>query len=261
MTYRDFMEILYIMLSVIFVSLLSVVAAVPLIIKKQVSNRLLLVLVGISVGTLLGAVFFHFLPEVTSDSYTVGLALNILAGFLVFFIVEKLIHYHHSAHQHSAGTAHHHAYHLAPINLIGDFVHNFIDGIVIAASYLVSIPLGIAATVSVALHELPQEIADFGILLYAGLSKKKALLFNFLASLSAILGALVGIIAFTKITNFQSFAIPFAIGSFLYIAASNLVPELHKEKKVLNSVLQLFAVIIGAGLMLLLALYAPHAHG
>lgn len=254
------MEIVYILLSVVFVSLLSVIGAIPLLVKKQISNRVLLILVGISAGTLLGAVFLHFLPEATSGTYTVGLALNILAGFLVFFVVEKLVHYHHEAH-HTPGPAHHHAYHLAPMNLTGEVVHNFIDGIVIAASYLVSIPLGIAATVSVALHELPQEIADFGILLYAGLSKKKALLFNFLASLSALLGALVGIIAFAKIDDFQGFAIPFAIGVFIYIAASNLVPELHREKKFLDSTLQLLAVLVGIGIMLLLVLYAPHAHG
>jgi len=255
------MEIFYILLSVVFVSLLSIVAAIPLLIKKQISNRILLVLVGISAGTLLGAVFLHFLPEATSGTYTVGLALHILSGFLVFFIVEKLVHYHHSAHERRGVPVHHHAYHLAPMNLTGEIIHNFIDGLVIAASYLVSVPLGIAATLSVALHELPQEIADFGILLYAGLSKKKALLFNFLASLSAILGALIGIIAFTQIKGFQGFAIPFAIGAFLYIAASNLVPELHREKKPLDSILQLLAVIAGIGIMLLLVLYAPHAHG
>lgn len=251
------MEIFYILLSVVFVSLLSVIAAIPLLIKKQVPDRLLLILVGVSVGTLLGAIFFHFLPEATSGTYTVGLALHILTGFLVFFVVEKLVHYHHAEHK-TTGPAHHHAYHLAPINLTGELVHNFIDGIVIATSYLVSIPLGIAATISVALHELPQEIADFGILLYAGLSKKKALLYNFLASLSAILGALVGIIAFAQIDDFQGFAIPFAVGAFLYIAASNLVPELHREKKPFESAIQFLAVLAGIGIMLILTLYAAH---
>jgi len=166
------MEIWYIIGSVILVSLLSVIAAIPLLIKKQVPNRLLLILVGVSAGTLLGAVFLHFLPEATSGSYTVGLALHILAGFLVFFVVEKLVHYHHSAHK-TSGPAHHHAYHLAPINLTGEVVHNFIDGIVIAASYMVSIPLGIAATISVALHELPQEIADLVFYYMPAFQKRK----------------------------------------------------------------------------------------
>lgn len=248
----------YIIGSVVAVSLLSIIGALPLLLTRQVPKTILRALLSLSVGTLLSGVFLHFLPEMLHEGYTISGALLILTGFFIFFLIEKLVHFHH---KHGLREGHHHAYHLAPMNLAGEALHNFLDGLVIAGSYLVSVPLGIAATVSVLLHELPQELADFGILLYAGMSKRKALVYNFLAALTAILGALVGILLHNISTSFTAIIIPFTIGSFIYIGAANLIPELHKEHGVKQTFVQLLALLLGVLLMLLLATATPeHSH-
>ena len=253
--------IAYTLISVILVSLVAVVAIIPVLLKKKLSNHFLLVLMSLSVGALLGSVFIHFLPEATSHGYTLGLAIYVLLGFLVFFVIEKFIHWRHNRGCENGQCGHGHAYHLAPLNLIGDGIHNFLDGMVIAGSYIVSIPLGIAATVSIVFHEVPQEIADFGVLLYSGMSKLKAVLFNFLSATTAIIGAIIGLILAGKTANFTHFIIPFAAGNFLYIAASNLVPELHRHCKLWDTLLHLIAIIAGIGLMIAVALIAPaHSH-
>jgi zinc and cadmium transporter len=138
--------------------------------------------------------------------------------------------------------------------LIGDGVHNFIDGLIIAASFITSIPLGIAATIAIIAHEIPQEIGDFGVLLYGGLSKCKALIYNFLSATTAIFGAVVGLIAARLMEGVVEALIPFAAGGFIYIAASDLIPELHKEPKLWRSVLSFVFFLIGVGIMFLLKL-------
>ncbi len=254
--------IIYAFISVILVSLVALVGAIPLLLKKEVSKKSLLFLLSVSVGVILATVFINFIPEIMSHSYTLGTALNILFGFLMLFVVEKLIHWHHSKKYFKKEITHGHAYNLAVINLIGDGVHNFIDGLVIAGSYAVDISLGITATISIIFHEVPQEIADFGILLYSGFSKKKALFFNFLSALTAILGTILGLLLINKLHGFTQFIIPFAAGNFLYIAASNLLPELHNHCKLKDSLLHLLAIIVGIGIIVLVVLYGPvHSHG
>lgn len=217
-------------------------------------------LLSASVGVLLSTVFMDFLPEATSHGYTLGLALYILAGFLAMFILEKLVHFHHSKKCEEHDVGHSHAYSVAPINLVGDAIHNFLDGLVIAGSFAVNVGLGISATISILFHEIPQEIADFGVLLYSGMSKKKALLFNFLSALSAIAGTIVGIVLVNKVAGFNQFLIPFAAGNFIYIAASNLVPQLHRECGLKDTLLHILAIILGIALVVLLILFGP-AHG
>lgn len=248
------MVLSYIFGSVILVSILSIVGALPLLVTRNVPKKALLLLLSLSVGTLLGSVFLHFIPETISHGYTLEIAMYVLIGFFAFFIIEKLVHNHH--HQ-KLQEAHHHAYHLAPINLIGDAIHNFIDGLIIASSYLVSIPLGIAATVSVMVHEIPQEIADFGILLYAGLSKKKALAYNLIAAASAIVGATAGLLLISVSDAFSEFIIPFTAGAFIYIGASNLIPELHKEHGIKQAAIQLLAAAAGVAIMVALVMFSP----
>jgi len=243
--------VLYTLISVILVSLISVVVIIPFLLKKKISQRWLLVLLSLSVGALLGGVFIHLLPEAMSEGYSLSIAINVLLGFLVFFVLEKFIHFHHNKKCADGHCGHTHAYHLAPLNLIGDGIHNFLDGLVIAGSYLVSVPLGIAATISIIFHEVPQEIADFGVLLYSGMSKMKALLFN-LSAATAILGAIVGLVFGSG--GFTHFIIPFAAGSFIYIAASNLVPELHRHCKFVDIILHLVAIIVGIFVMFLVTL-------
>ncbi|MFH1641776.1 MAG: ZIP family metal transporter [Nanoarchaeota archaeon] len=254
------MEILYALPSIIIISLISVVVAIPLLLMKKISNKLLLFLLSVSVGVLLSTVFMEFLPELFSHDYSIGLAFNILFGFLLMFILEKLVHYHHSKKCEEGDCGHGHAYNLAPINLIGDGIHNFIDGLVIAGSYAVNITLGITATISIIFHEIPQEIADFGVLLYSGMSKKKALLFNFLSAFTAIIGTLIGIMLVGKLDGFTEFIIPFAAGNFIYIAASNLVPQLHRQCKIHDTILHILAILLGIGIIALVTLYSP-AHG
>jgi zinc and cadmium transporter len=178
------------------------------------------------------------------------------------FILEKLVHYHHSKKHEHDEVGHSHAYSIAPVNLIGDAVHNFIDGMVIAGAYTVNFSVGIASTLSVLFHELPQEIADFGVLLYSGLSKKKALLFNFMSALTAVLGAILGIVLAGSMHSFTDFILPFAAGNFLYIAASNLLPELHRHCRLKDTLFHVLAILLGIILILLVTLYGPaHVHG
>jgi zinc and cadmium transporter len=252
----------YPLVSVIIVSLISIIVALPLIIKKKISKRTLLFFLSISVGVLLSTVFMDFLPEVMSHDYSIKIAFFILFGFLVMFILEKFVHFHHHKKCEDDNCGHGHAYNLAPINLIGDGIHNFIDGLVIAGSYAVDITLGITATISIIFHEIPQEIADFGVLLYSGMSKKKALLFNLLSAATAIIGTITGIILIGKLDGFIDFIIPFAAGNFIYIAASNLVPQLHRHCKLKDSLLHLFAIVLGISIIALVTIYSPaHVHG
>jgi len=148
----------------------------------------------------------------------------------------------------------HHIHPFAYMNLVGDALHNFIDGLVIAASYLVSIPVGIATTSAVLLHEIPQEIGDFGVMLHGGLSRTKALVLNFLTALTAVLGVIIGLLLNNFIDNIQLFVIPIAIGGFIYIAGSDLIPELHKETDIKRSIIQIITFILGVLIMLSLLL-------
>ena len=242
---------LYTILSVIIVSLVSFVGVLSLSVKKKNLNDYLLILVSLSAGTLLGGAFLHLLPEaVDRTGFGVNVSLLVLAGILVFFLLEKFIHWRH-CHGHHPGKMHgHNPTHLAPLNLFGDGIHNFLDGLIIAGAYLVSIPAGIATTIAVIFHEIPQEIADFGVLLYSGLSKVKALLFNFLSAAIAIVGAIVGLLFGTD--TFINFILPFAAGGFVYIAGANLIPELHKECGLKDSFWHFIALLIGLVLMYLL---------
>ena len=254
-------NITYTLISVIIVSLISLLMALPLLIKKKVSKKTLLFLLSISVGVLLSTVFMDLLPEAMSHNNSIKLTFFILFGFLLMFILENLVHAHHKKKFEEKNYGHGHTYQLAPINLIGDGIHNFIDGLVIAGSYAVDLTLGITTTISVIFHEVPQEIADFGVLLYSGMSKKKALIFNFFSAGTAIIGALTGIILIGKLHNFTEFIIPFAAGNFIYIAASNLVPQLHRKCELKDTVMHLLAIMLGIAIITLITLYGPeHLH-
>lgn len=235
--------------SVIIVSVVAIIAIIPFLLKKKISNRFLIILLSLSVGTLLGTAFFHFLPEIIEDGYSFSSMIFVVLGFLVFFVIEGHLH----GHTHNHGDKNH----IAGINLIGDGIHNFLDGIVIAGSYLVSIPIGIAATISILFHEIPQEISDFGVLLYAGFSKTKAVLFNFLSAITAIIGTVLGLVLGGQIAGFNKFIIPFALGNFIYIAAANLVPELHKSCKMKDSLIHTLAIILGVLIMIVLVMLFP----
>lgn len=251
---------LYAIISVILVSLVSVVSIIPMIFKRKASNKVLLVLLSLSAGSLIGGVFIHFFPEIIEEQgYNLSVALKIILGFMVFFVIEKLIHFHHNHVKidKKDEEAHGHAYHLAPLNLIGDAIHNLMDGMVIAGAYMSNTALGVAATVSVIFHEIPQEIADFGVLLYSGMSKLKAIFANFLSALASIIGAVFTLYLGSRIDSFHDFVIPFAAGNFLYIATTNLMPELHRHCKPLDTIIHILSISFGIFLMIGVSILFP----
>jgi len=238
---------IYSMISVAIVSLISFTGIVILLIKQAYLKKILLFFVSFAAGALLGDVFIHIIPElVESGEFNINTSLCILGGIVLFFVLEKILHWRHC---HLSAT-NDHTHPLAHINLIGDTIHNFTDGVIIAGSFLISIPVGIATSVAVILHEIPQELGDFGILLHSGMSVRRALFFNFLTALSAVVGAIFILILNPDFDTVIQFILPFAAGGFLYIASTDLIPELHKDVKPLNSAIQLFSLLSGMGVML-----------
>jgi zinc and cadmium transporter len=243
-----FLEWIYTIASVVLVSFVSLIGIAFIPISERRQRRVIFILVSFAVGGLFGDAFIHLLPESFEKSKAgVVTSLSILAGIFGFFILEKYLRW-----KHEHGLESNFIHPVGYVNLLGDGVHNFIDGAIIGASYLACIPIGIATTIAVILHEIPQEIGDFGILLRAGFSKTKALLFNFLSQSLAIAGAIVSLLIGVNMENFSIVMLPFAAGGFIYIAGSDLVPDLHKEVKPFESILQFFAIGVGIALMLLL---------
>lgn len=244
------MNFIYTLIAVFLISLTAFVGVFWLALKEEKLKKILAFLVAFSAGALLGDVFLHLLPEL---SETAGLSMKIsawiLGGIFLFLILESFICWRHC----HVPTDNHHTHPVGFTNLVGDGLHNFIDGMLIAGSFLVSVPLGIATSIAVLLHEIPQEIGDFGILLHAGFSKKKALWFNFLSALAATLGALL-VFGLGSVDNFINIIIAITIGGFLYIACADLIPEIHKECHPRRSVLQLLAFLGGIFIMSLLLL-------
>lgn len=242
---------IYIILSVLIVSLISVIGIFFIFLKKNTLENILIFLVSLSVGSLLGGAFLHLIPESFGEGgFSLKISFLILGGIVLFFIIENFIHWRHC----HVPTSKNHPHHLGTMNLIGDGIHNFIDGLVIAAAYFVNIPLGLATTLAVIIHEIPQEIGDFGVLLYAGFSKRKALFFNFLSALTAMIGAIIGILFSKNSAMFVSIIIPIAAGGFLYIAGSDLIPEIHKNQKKEFPLRNLIGILLGIFIMYLLTL-------
>jgi len=211
--------------------------------KEASMGRILMVLVGFASGSLIGGAFFHLLPEAVAEETGQGIWQLVVAGIVFFFIMEKFLYWRH-CHD---GKCPVHIF--AYLNLIGDGVHNFIDGITIAASFLISYSLGYATTLAVIFHEIPQELGDFGILLYGGFGKKRALTFNFMSAITAVAGALVTFYLASFFHGLELFLAPFAAGGFIYIAATDLLPELHKRTQTKESLVQLLFILTGIGLM------------
>ncbi|HYC34709.1 MAG TPA: ZIP family metal transporter [Candidatus Paceibacterota bacterium] len=246
------MNTFYGLLSVIGISLASLIGVAFLLFKKETVGKFLLPLVGLAAGALFGDAFLHLIPEALEHEALGNIVpLFVLLGIVAFFILEKFLHWHH--HHDADDHAHDKELPLGKMILFSDGLHNFLDGIIVAVAYSVSVPVGIATTIAVILHELPQEIGDFGLLVHAGYSRKKALFYNFLSSLSALLGFALASL-FIVSDNFLVLASAFAAGSFIYIAGSDLVPELKRAKADKKSVYEFIFVLLGIGLMYLLLL-------
>lgn len=238
---------LYIFGSVLVTSLISLVGVFALGLQEKKLRSILLYLVSFSAGALLGDVFLHMLPEMSAAGFGVAEGFYFLIGIVVFFLLEKFILWHHSHDDHEE-SIHSSVY----LSTFGDSLHNFIDGLVIAASFLVSVPLGITTTLAVIFHEIPQEIGQFAILLHGGWSKSKAIWYNFLSALTSVLGAAVVVLFARNIEEAPSFLLAFAGASFIYIALSDVVPQLHKEESTRKSVYQVIWLVVGIILMALL---------
>jgi zinc and cadmium transporter len=234
------LTLLSILISVIIISILSLVGILFISIRGKILNKILILLIALASGSLLGGAFFHLLPESMSLGVQRAFLLTI-AGILLFFVLEKFLHWRH-CHQKDCKT-HPFAY----LNLVGGSLHNFIDGLVVSAAYMTNLGLGISTTIAIIAHEIPQEIGDYAVLVYGGMKKKKALLYNFLTALISVLGALVGYFLFKGVS--MTFLLPIAAGGFIYIATTDLIPELHKQNKTLESLLHLLFFIIGLALL------------
>ena len=234
------MKILFwILISTFLVSVISLIGILTLLLKQRLLEKILMFLVALSAGALMGGAFLHLIPEAIEKSMNPSILIYVLIGFAVFFLIEKILHWHH-CHKENCPV---HAF--AYMNLFGDSTHNFIDGLIIAASFIVNIPLGIMTTFAIALHEIPQEIGDFGVLIYGGFKKKRALFFNFLTALTAVIGGIIGYYLSTHTEAFTIFLLPFAAGGFIYIAASDLIPEIKKEGVLKKSLINFGIFILG----------------
>ena len=231
----------YALISVLICSLISLIGIFTLGIKNERLKKVLILFVSFSAGALLGDVFFHILPEV---NFSLNFSLFLLSGIVLFFLLEKIICWKHC---HLPITKEH-KHPFTYMVLFGDSLHNFIDGLIIFASYAISFPVGLATTIAVFLHEIPQEIGDFAILLHGGFSKKKALFLNFVSSLTAVLGVFVAFL-FSSF-NLVNFLLGIAAGGFIYIALTDLIPEMHKETRIKESLLQILFFILGILVML-----------
>ncbi|MAF36649.1 ZIP family metal transporter [archaeon] len=235
--------------SVIVISLLSLVGIIAFAFKVKKFKKYLIYVISFSAGAMFGDAFIHLLPEAVSTSgFTLTVSLSVLGGIAVFFLVEKVVHWRHC---HMSGQdGHEHPF--AIMNVFGDGVHNFIDGLVIGASYVASIPVGIATTLAIIFHEIPQEIADFGVLIHGGFTRIKALCLNFVTALAAVLGGILALALSAYSVNITNVLLPFAAGGFIYIAGADLIPELHKERKLSVSVGQFITFGLGILVMVLL---------
>ena len=241
------MNLLYALIASVIVSLISLIGVLALVIKDNLFKKLIIFLVAFAAGGLIGGAFLDILPEATEYVKDITqLFLYVILGYMLFFILEKYLHWRHC---HSAECKIHRFTYL---NIVGDIVHNFSDGIIIGAVFLINIKVGIAATLAIIFHEIPHELGNFTVLVYGGFSKPKALFYNFLSSLFAIAGTIAGYYFASKINGFSAVLLPAAAGGFIYIASCDLIPELHKEEDGKRSALIMITFAFGIALMYLL---------
>ncbi len=236
----------YSLASVFIISLISFIGILTFSIKADKLKSFLIYFLSFSAGALFGDAFIHLIPEIVAEAgFGLNISIYIILGIVFSFTIEKVIHWNH-CHLPITKT---HVHPFSIMNLVGDGVHNLIDGIIIGASYLMSIPLGIYTSIAIVLHEIPQEIGDFGVLLHGGFTKSKALILNFLIALISIVGVVIALVLGSYIDGITIFLVPFAAGSFIYIAGSDLIPELHKECETSRSLMQLLMFIFGVLVM------------
>jgi zinc and cadmium transporter len=237
--------LLYSIIATSLISLGSFIGILTVMFQEKLLSKIIFILVSFSSGVLMGNAFLRLLPEASKELPSELVYEIVLAAFIFFFLVEKVFHWRHchkiNCDEHVFGY----------MNLFGDAVHNFVDGIIIGGTFMISIPLGIAMAISITLHEIPKETADFGVLLHAGFSKKKALWSNFFVKLTIVIGSILGSLFAGTIHGFVWYLLPFAAGGFIYIAGSDLIPEIRKEEKNHASTLSFAMFLVGIGFSLL----------
>ena len=249
------MDALIQILTATFVISLVSIVGILLFFRQKRENKLLFLLVSFAAGSMLGVAFLDLLPEVLKDGFNENVPIFIIAGILSFFVLEKFLYWHHHHSEHEHEEVHSFTY----MNLIGDSLHNFVDGIVVAISFMNGTAIGITTTIAIIAHEIPQEISDFGVLIYGGFSKAKALIYNFLTALTAVLGAILTFFFSSLVESASAYITSFAIGGFVYIAGTDLIPEIQKEKNWKKSLLQLLMLVLGVGTIWLIgAFVAEH---
>ena len=239
--------------SVLVVSIISMVGIATLWLKEEQLRKILLYMVSFSAGALFGDAFIHLIPEaIEVTGFGLSISLLILFGILFSFIVEKFLRWRHC----HIPTSSEHPHSFAYMNLFGDAIHNLIDGLIIGGSFIFSTSLGLATTLAVIFHEIPQELGDFGVLVHGGFSKKKALWFNMLTALTAVFGTILALVLGSNLEGFTPLLLSFAAGNFIYIAGSDLIPELRKDEANLKkSALQIVSISLGVCAMLLMLLF------
>lgn len=245
---------MYALIAVFFVSLVSFAGIITLVAKRKLLDRWLTILVAFAAGTLLGTAFFDLIPESFEATHSL---VWVLVGIVSFYVLESVIHWHHSHTMPS--DCHDCVKPVAYLNVFSDGIHNLLDGVIIAASFVASVPSGIAVTIAILLHEIPQEIGDFAVLVKSGLSVKRALLFNFISSSLALLGMFLGFVFLKSFELFVPYTLGVAAGGFIYIAAADLFPELHKETDRKKTFIQTIVLVLGMVVMYFV-LGPSHAH-
>ncbi|MFX0003540.1 MAG: ZIP family metal transporter [Candidatus Hodarchaeota archaeon] len=278
------MEELIGFLMILIISFLSLIGVFMISLRENTLDKLLFILVAFATGTILATALFDLIPESLHHLEELNdagagivesvLFVIIITGFVIFFILERFIYWFHGhAHEKENQLVCYDTLtegidkvlersgkikNFALLNLIGDGLHNFLDGIIIMVAFLSGLGNGVIVTLAVLFHELPQEIGDFGILLYGGFSKKRALLFNFASALIALLGGLFAYLLSSLIGLFNFFFLAFSGGGFLYIASTELMPELIKEKNLKKSIIQALVFLCGIILIITLVIILPH---
>jgi len=245
------MVLSWILISTFLVSIISLIGIITLAIRDELLHKIIFCLIGFSAGALIGSAFLHILPESLEKTNSITVFYYLIFGLTLFFLMERYFHWRH-CHDKDCQI---HAF--TYLNLFGEAFHNFIDGVAIAASFVVSFKLGVATTLAIILHEIPKELGNFGVLIYGGFSRNRALFYNFISALAAIVGALIGYFISDFAHGFSNFVMPLTAGGFIYIAASDLIPEIHKEKDQRRATLAFISFLFGVLFMALAKMLLP----
>ncbi len=257
----------YILISVVLVSLISLVGIAAFSFRPKILHKMILLMVSFAAGAMLAAAFLDLLPEALENGVD-GVFWYVLLGLVIFFVIEEFLCWYHchnaecERHPHVAPGKtvghHHHKMPVVYLNLIGDGAHNFMDGAIIATSYLASIPLGLVTTLAVIFHEIPQELGDFGVLVYGGFTRAEAITYNLVSALVAVVGAVFAYFFAAGIQNISQTFVPIAAGGFIYMSTVDLLPELHKTKKPWAAVLQMLFFFLGIAVIWAVGKFIEH---